>query len=287
MSIPASAIQIFGAPFLFGAAGIILFGRLYRNRLHPGLLFHSIVQRQPFTLSAIPVTLFRAIMETLHRSAYCPVTVANAFGTAGSGVTESKKICITFDDGCSSFYSRALPVLESLQFKSTLFPVAGYLGKSSTWDVLPSFPHLTVSELREVSDLGHEIGSHTMTHANCPYLSAKDLAAELGDSRKLLEDITGRNVTSLSFPFGSWNRRVWDIARENGYTCATLYRGHGHAATNLVPVYGVYRFDTPGSVLTKLNPKFPLSTTVALAKMMSHFAKGAPIWKFRKNYTIV
>jgi peptidoglycan/xylan/chitin deacetylase (PgdA/CDA1 family) len=177
-------------------------------------------------------------------------------------------------------------VLERFRFKSTVFPVAGYIGKTSSWDVLPEFPHLAAAEIRDISRLGHEIGSHGLTHSNLAWLGTDDLRAELLDSKKILEDITGKEVSSLSFPFGSWNPRVWACAQEAGYTRGTAYRRHSGRRPGLVPVFGVYRFDTPEYVLARIMPALPFSLSVACARIMSHFAKGAPLWKFRKNYRL-
>jgi peptidoglycan/xylan/chitin deacetylase (PgdA/CDA1 family) len=167
-----------------------------------------------------------------------------------------------------------------------VFPVAGYIGKASSWDVLPQFPHLSKHEIREISGLGHEIGSHGLTHSNLTYLNASDLKTELSDSKKILEDITGKKVTSLSFPFGSWNRRVWEHAQETGYLRGTIYRQHRNYGPELVPVYGVYRFDSPEFILARISPASRFSFSIACARIMSHFAKGAPIWKFEKNYCL-
>lgn len=149
---------------------------------------------------------------------------------------------------------------------------------------MPRFPHLTESEIREISDLGHEIGSHGLKHLDLTLLGAHDVATELKDSKKALEDITGRQVTTLSFPFGGWNGAIWELAREIGYTHGAIYRKHARALPGLYPVYGVYRFDTPASVRAKVVPAHPFSLSVACARIMSHFAKGAPLWKFAKHY---
>jgi peptidoglycan/xylan/chitin deacetylase (PgdA/CDA1 family) len=125
-----------------------------------------------------------------------------------------------------------------------------------------------------------------MTHADCTFLDAKNLEAELRDSKHLLEDIIARPVTTLSFPFGSWNRRVWATALEAGYSRATIYRGHRHDAPCLFPVNGVYQFDTPEIVLARIRSRFPFSLSLTLAALMRQFARGAPLWKFRKEYDV-
>jgi peptidoglycan/xylan/chitin deacetylase (PgdA/CDA1 family) len=146
---------------------------------------------------------------------------------------------------------------------------------------------LNKHSIRRLSELGHEIGSHTCTHANLPYLSEKDLTKELIDSKSKLQDITGKAVTSLSFPFGSWNKRVWAKARDIGYISATLYRNHRCSFDHqLFPVYGVYQFDSPDSVLSKINNHHTYSISAAISLLLSHFSKGSPIWKFRKNYQL-
>jgi peptidoglycan/xylan/chitin deacetylase (PgdA/CDA1 family) len=146
--------------------------------------------------------------------------------------------------------------------------------------------HLTAKELREIAGLGHEIGSHTMTHPDLVLLPPKQRRAELLDSRKLLEDVTGAPVTTISFPFGSWNIDVWETARECGYRAATAYRPHAHQPDSILPVLGAYAFDTPEDIMRKLEPAGPPSNALARAALMPHFAKGSPLWRFRPEYRL-
>lgn len=282
------AVGTLGTPFFLGAAGVALFGRAVADTT-PGLLFHSLDLQSGLSLSALSTVRFHKIIETLAANSYCSLTLEqDAARFRGNKETDRREhpIHLTFDDGCRSFLTHALPILDRFNFKTTVFPVAGYIGKTSSWDIMPQFPHLSKHEIREISNLGHEIGSHGLTHSNLTYLGAADLKTELSDSKKILEDITGKKVTSLSFPFGSWNRRVWGQAQETGYLRGTIYRQHRHYGPDLVPVYGVYRFDTPEFILARTSPAFRFSFSIACARIMSHFAKGAPIWKFDKNYCL-
>lgn len=278
----------FAAPFLLGAAGASIFGRTIAGAT-PGLLFHSLDLEGGLSLSALSTVRFRKILEHLAAKGFTSFTLDQMDTPPGKCQEPRPKKCplhLTFDDGCRSFMTRALPLLDHFNFKAVMFPVAGYLGKASSWDVLPRFAHLSRQEIREISDLGHEIGSHGLTHSNLTYLNTADLITELSDSKKILEDITGKPVTSLSFPFGSWNNHVWDVAQETGYLRGTIYRQHRHARPGLVPVFGVYRFDSPESILARISPASAYSFSVACARIMSHFAKGAPIWKFEKTYSL-
>jgi peptidoglycan/xylan/chitin deacetylase (PgdA/CDA1 family) len=280
-----SLVDMLLAPFLMGLSGIALFGRTSRQCRAPGLLFHSIYHEHlRFTLSSIPASRFRSVIRCLIENNFAPVTISEASDTGHCASLSSRPVLLTFDDGCRSFMTHVLPLLEELKIKVTIFPVAGYLGRSSTWDIMPVFTHLTKTELREISSCGHEIGSHGVTHANLTFLGASDLASELNDSKKILEDITGKNVSAISFPYGSWNPRVWERAQESGYRCGTIYRKHGQTLPGLFPVYGVYSFDTPRTVFSRIATRYPLSVSVACARMMSHFAKGASVWKFDKRY---
>lgn len=285
--LPVSA-GAFAAPFILGAAGASIFGRAIRKTT-PGLLFHSLDLQGGLSLSALSTLRFRKILDHLATNGFYSLTLDQPDANTGKipeTVKTKRPFHLTFDDGCRSFMTRALPVLDQYHFKATMFPVAGYLGKTSSWDVLPQFAHLSKQEIREISDLGHEIGSHGLTHSNLTYLNTADLKKELSNSKNILEEITGKSVTSLSFPFGSWNNRVWDAARETGYLRGTIYRRHRYTLPGLVPVFGVFRFDSPESILARISPASTFSFSVACARIMSHFAKGAPIWKFQKSYSL-
>jgi polysaccharide deacetylase len=83
-----------------------------------------------------------------------------------------------------------------------------------------AFPALTHGQLRAIGDMGMEIGSHTVTHPVLTTLSDAAIRREVFDSKRMLEDIVGRPVSSFSYPCGRFDRRVRAIVAEAGYTLA-------------------------------------------------------------------
>lgn len=282
------AIAFLVFPLCLGTAALLLFGARPSRPGPVGLLLHTILEKpQPHCSFYSPVK-FAALLRVLKQENATFATVSEAAGPEWSGVDHPPTIVMTFDDGFDSFHTAALPLLQEHGYKVTVFPVAGYLGRPSTWDTLPPQTHLTKEQLREIAGLGHEIGSHTVTHANLTLLCDADLRDELSRSKSILEDITGKPITSLSFPFGQWNSRVWNAAREAGYTAATSYANRRtHAGRGIVPVWGIYSYDSVDDVIERAISRPPLSNALARGYVMPHFAKGTPLWKFRKNYAVL
>jgi peptidoglycan/xylan/chitin deacetylase (PgdA/CDA1 family) len=83
---------------------------------------------------------------------------------------------------------------------------------------------LTEAELCELSsgDL-IEIGAHTLTHRVLADLPPDQQQYEIGGSRRRLQALTGKNVTSFAYPYGKKNhftRSTVATVRANGFTCA-------------------------------------------------------------------
>ncbi len=283
MQIPIPLISaLILAPLSAGYLSIVLFNRRKHIPQLPGLLFHSVLPNPQMNMSHYSTIRFKEFLQCLNKNGYRTLTLSQADQLKHN---DEKKCLITFDDGMECVYTQVLPLLKEFNLHSTIFCIAGFSGQTSSWDIFSGQKHLSKQQIRELCDCGHEIGSHTLTHANLPFLSDSDLEKELKDSKKILEDITGKEIRTISFPYGSWNEHVWEKAREAGYLSATLYRNHNRISSGLFPVYGVYRFDKPCDIMDRLQ-KRRFSVSVATAVLMSHFSKGTPVVKFRKNYVI-
>jgi peptidoglycan/xylan/chitin deacetylase (PgdA/CDA1 family) len=171
--------------------------------------------------------------------------------------------------------------------RATVFPIVGCTQVTVAWDVYAPKKHLSKEQLKIISNAGHEIGSHTMTHPDCVLLSAEKLRDELIDSKKILEDIIQKPVQSISFPSGSWNARVWDCARECGYITGVVYRKHSRTLDSMIPAIGVYAFDSVEDIIEKVGKKKQYSHACARSIIMPHFAKGTSVWKYRSEYRIL
>ena len=275
--------SIAAIPLCTGGVACLIWGRPGRRPAgHPPVLvFHTVTDAPRAGYSHISVSRFIAFIEDLSRLGYVATTLRDFPACA-----IARKSCIlSFDDCFSGTADRVLPILDKFGFKAVFFPVAGFIGRQSTWDVFAAQPHVTERQVRDIAAAGHEIGSHGMTHADLTMLSDADLRKELADSKKALEDIIGTPVTLLSFPFGSWNRRVWRTAREIGYDRATIYRGRHDGSRDLFPAIGVYAFDSPEDLLYKISGTRGRNAR-ARGRIMPHFAKGSPLWKFRNDYRI-
>nr|WP_198002065.1 polysaccharide deacetylase family protein [Caldivirga maquilingensis] len=115
-------------------------------------------------------------------------------------------MAITFDDG----YKEQLSIakwLASRGIKATFFVIVGlreYMGRAL----------LTPSDLRYIRSLGHEIGSHTMTHIDMVNTDAELIRRELVESKRMLEDMLNESITSFAYPFGPHTAVAAQIARE-------------------------------------------------------------------------
>lgn len=161
---------------------------------------------------------------------------------------------ITFDDGYTDTYTEAFPILSKYGLKATLFVISDMIGKSNSWDAnfFGSFKHITQSQLRELSDYGWVIGSHTKSHRSLKRLSPNQLQEELCSSKHCLENITGKPVDFISFPFGHYSPQVIEFCKHAGYKRALSIAQEsldGFVQRSLA----VYRFDSIKQIKAKLS----------------------------------
>jgi peptidoglycan/xylan/chitin deacetylase (PgdA/CDA1 family) len=127
---------------------------------------------------------------------------------------------ITFDDGYVSVLEAALPELRRHGFTATMFIVSGRLGGSNEWDEGPRWPLMSAGQVRELAAAGMEIGSHSTTHVRLAGLDARQLEAQVGDSKASLADLVGAPVRGFAYPYGSMDAAARLAVRDAGYDYA-------------------------------------------------------------------
>lgn len=89
----------------------------------------------------------------------------------------------------------------------------------------PTHRRLSAAALRELAvDGALEIGAHTVSHPALATLPPSAQRAELRESRARLEDLCGRPVRALAYPYGrpgtDYSPETMALAREAGFVCA-------------------------------------------------------------------
>ena len=158
---------------------------------------------------------FREQMKTLQEMGIRGLSVPEALKGSSHPV-----VAITFDDGCETDLLVAAPVLKEAGFGATFYITVGFMGKPG---------YLTTAQLRDLADMGFDIGCHSMTH---PYLSDLDeagLQEEMAAPKKKLEQLIGKPVEHFSCPGGRWDGRVAATAREAGYKSLATSRNSANS----------------------------------------------------------
>lgn len=69
---------------------------------------------------------------------------------------------------------------------------------------------------------GHEIASHTLTHPYLTELPEQEILRQMGEDKKKLEKLFGREVKGFAVPFDGYNETVARCARKSGFTYARM-----------------------------------------------------------------
>jgi len=121
---------------------------------------------------------------------------------------DNKSVLITFDDGYSSVYERALPILNEKKFPFTVFvnanPIEQKLKGWMNWD-----------ELKVLQERGGEIANHSYEHnhlirrlENETLSDWKErIKSDLSKNQKLLEQNLDIKNRVLAYPFGEYDRQ--------------------------------------------------------------------------------
>jgi peptidoglycan/xylan/chitin deacetylase (PgdA/CDA1 family) len=173
----------------------------------------------------------------------------------GSDPDQRHRVIITFDDGYRSVFEHAMDVLARHRFHAVQFVVSDLIGGRNEWMIakgdLPE-PLMDRAQIREWLAAGHQIGSHSATHAKLRRLPLAKAREEIIGSKKRLEDLFGIPVNHFSYPFGEYNDAVRDVVAEAGYHTACTIK------------FGVNTAETPRRELRRI---IPLSASELVGKI--------------------
>jgi len=139
------------------------------------------------------------------------------------GIAHPLGLHITFDDGYLDSFDAAL-TLADRGFYITIFVASSLVGSEDSFLAAHHVRHLA-------SHKRIEIGSHGHNHVPLIELSDSELSTELTYSRLELSEICGKQVDSLSYPFGLNNERVRNAVQRAGFRRAATSRYGFHRVT--------------------------------------------------------
>ncbi|MET1044821.1 MAG: polysaccharide deacetylase family protein [Microbacteriaceae bacterium] len=146
------------------------------------------------------------------------VSAVQAAAPANAAITDPQTIVsLTFDDSTAGQASAA-NILNGRDMDGTFYTVSGYVGAPG---------YLTRAQLTAMAGAGHEIGGHTVTHADLTTASAAEAKRQVCIDRANLLS-WGFAVTSFAYPFASVNATAEATVRDCGYNSG---RGLGDIET--------------------------------------------------------
>lgn len=195
----------------------------------PVLCYHHIRDLQMVSKGSmgyeVTVNQFKAQMKTLADSGYKTILPDQYYDylTKGTPLPE-KPVMITYDDTDEEQFSIAKPEMDKYGFKGVYFIMTISIGRPR---------YMTKEQIKQLSDEGHVISSHTWDHHRVDRYKyeneieergvkkiVNDWDQQLGNTKKKLEEITGKPVEHFAYPFGIWAREGIPEIEKRGYKMA-------------------------------------------------------------------
>ncbi|MCO4763117.1 MAG: polysaccharide deacetylase family protein [Myxococcales bacterium] len=175
---------------------------------------------------------------------------------AGKRTIDDKAVVLTFDDGYTSCWDLARPVLKRHGMKG-VFYICLTPDDHSRELVKGIDDFMTPEQLRGMHELGHTIGSHTMSHGLLSEMTDDEVRWELTESKAQLEKHIGAPVDHFCIPRAGGDKRVIRMIGEAGYTTSTgADKGGAHPGCHplRLPRIGVSRGTSGEALLARLHP---------------------------------
>lgn len=192
----------------------------------PVLCYHHIYDIPKATREYdVTVNQFKEQMKMLADSGYKTISGEQLYNYLAYGdPIPEKPVMITFDDTDLEQFTVAKPELDKYGFKGVYFLMTISIGRPR---------YMTKEMIKQLADEGHTIGSHTWDHSRFDkykYENEKEIRGkkqivndydlQLADTKKKIEEITGKPIHDFAFPFGVWNAAGLPELEKRGYRLA-------------------------------------------------------------------
>jgi glycosyltransferase involved in cell wall biosynthesis/peptidoglycan/xylan/chitin deacetylase (PgdA/CDA1 family) len=196
--------------------------------------------------------LFKRCVEWLIKSGYKFISLDELHEILKGDMTPPPgAVWLSFDDGFKEMLQNVIPVVRKHKIPITLFVPSGIVehGGRFPWlhrntDTDPARrDSLTVEQLKQVAAYPEvTIGSHTVNHTVTASLAEEAMRFEFEESKRRLEEWTGREVKSFAYPEGRYDGPGRQLLAECGYKVATTTQVafiNGSTDPFLVPRFNV------------------------------------------------
>lgn len=137
-----------------------------------------------------------------------------------------KTAVITFDDGYTSIYSAAWPILKKHGWPFTIFVNSQHHDEKN--------PHyMSWAQLREMAEAGVTIGNHSVSHNHMIRLQQGEdqstwlrrMRAEIEGAQQRIDKEVGRQPRVFAYPFGEHNRKLENLLADLKYVAFAQHSG--------------------------------------------------------------
>ena len=125
---------------------------------------------------------------------------------------KQRKILLTIDDGFSSFYEKAWPILKEREIPFILFVSTREIG---------SFNYMTWDQIKEIAQENFvEIGNHSHSHEYLVEENIEIIKEDIEKSIKIFKDELGKNSNFFSYPFGEYSLEFKELIKSLNFKYA-------------------------------------------------------------------
>jgi len=123
-----------------------------------------------------------------------------------------KKILLTIDDGFSSFYENAWPILKEKKIPFIIFINTETVGSRG---------YMNWSQIKEISQFNFvHIGNHSHSHEYLVDWSDDEIEKDLKTSIKLFKEKLNHETKFFAYPFGEYKKSYKEIVKKLGFEYA-------------------------------------------------------------------
>jgi peptidoglycan/xylan/chitin deacetylase (PgdA/CDA1 family) len=160
----------------------------------------------------VPVNVFKQQLKMLADSGYHTISPDELYDYLTKGSPLPKKpVMLTYDDTDLGQFTVAYPEMQKYNFKALFFIMTVSLNRPN---------YMSREQVKELSDAGNIIGSHTWDHHSVKQYKGNDWKVQIDKPTQQLESITGKPIRYFAYPFGLWNEQAIPELKKRDFKAA-------------------------------------------------------------------